>query len=114
MKNRLLFLPFCLAIIMSNTACNSTPIKNDMAEFSKPQETLYVYEDGKMKLDSRYIDSKDVVIYSDGRGGEKAAVKVHFPLHSNFYRDSIIVVRVVNKYEESISQQEPENVDQIN
>jgi hypothetical protein len=90
--------------IFSIVACATTPIINNPANISESHETLYIYDDGRMALNSRYLDKQDVVIYSDGRGGEKAAVKVHFPLHSNFYRDSIVVVRVENKFEESIGQ----------
>jgi hypothetical protein len=103
MKNRILPPAFLLTILILASACNSVTTRNDMVRLNDSQETLYVYEDGKMRLDSRFIDSKNVVIYPDGRGGEKAAVKVHFPLHSDFYRDSIVVVRVENKFEDSIS-----------
>jgi hypothetical protein len=103
MKNRKVFFPILFAFVIFTSACNSMPTKYEMVESNNAQETLYVYEDGKMRLDSRFVDSQDVVIYSDGRGGERAAVKVHFPLHSDFYRDSIVVVRVENNFEESIS-----------
>ncbi|MBL1142655.1 MAG: hypothetical protein HND53_11540 [Proteobacteria bacterium] len=114
MKNKHFCFLFFIAVIFSVSACNSVTVKKSVAKVAQSPETLYVYEDGKMKLDSRYVDSKDVVIYPDGRGGEKAAIKVHFPLHSDFYRDSIIVVRVVNKFDESVTQNESENVDNIN
>ncbi len=114
MKYNHLLVPVLATFLVFTSACTSTNIKNDVVESSKSHETLYVYEDGQMKLDSRYVDSEDVVIYSDGRGGEKAAVKVRVPIHSDFYRDSIIVVRVVNNFEESVAQQESENVNDIN
>lgn len=114
MKIRILFFPVLITIFVSVSACNTASIKNDMSNFSTSRETLYVYEDGKMKLDSRYVDSQDVVIYADGKGGEKAAVKVRVPIHSDFYRDSIMVVRVVKEYEESVAQQETEDLNNIN
>jgi len=48
-----------------------------------------------MKLMDRLLPAEDVVIYPDGYGGEKAAVKVRLdPLHPSFYRDSIRVNRL--------------------
>jgi hypothetical protein len=61
---------------------------------AKEPEHLYVYADGSMEFRNRKLDADDVVIYNDGRGGERAAVKLSLePLHPAFYRDSIIVVR---------------------
>jgi hypothetical protein len=105
MKNRILCLSIINTMIFFLSACNSASIQDNALQSSLSQETLYVYEDGKMKLNSRYVDSENVIIYSDGRGGEKAAVIVHFPVRSNFYRDSIVVVRVDEKSEESLAQQ---------
>jgi hypothetical protein len=114
MKNNSLFFPLLISSLLFTSACTTAPIINDIVESPTTHETLYVYEDGQMKLNSRYIDSRDVVIYSDGLGGEKAAVKVRVPIHSDFYRDSIKVVRVENNFEESVTQNEPESVDNIN
>lgn len=72
--------------------------------YSGKENILYIYEDGKMKFRSRYLNKEDVVIYEDGRGGEKAAVKVRVPRYPDFYRDSINVVRVDNEIEKSASQ----------
>ena len=58
-------------------------------------EILTIFPDGSMKLEERLIPAEDVVIYPDGYGGEKAAVKVRLePLHPAFYRDSIVVRRI--------------------
>lgn len=100
-----------ITFLLLNTACTTTIKSGDSPKF---QETLFVFEDGRMKLNSRYVDSKDVVIYSDGRGGEKAAVKVRVPLHAAFYRDSIIVNRIVNDFDEAIGRHEMEDVNNIN
>ncbi|MFQ5660809.1 MAG: hypothetical protein ACE5GZ_10290 [Gammaproteobacteria bacterium] len=56
-------------------------------------DKLVVYSDGTMKFKKRRLPEKDVVIYPDGFGGERAAVKMRVPLHPDFYRDSIIVER---------------------
>ena len=57
-------------------------------------EKLVVYNDGSMEFNNRPIPQEDVVIYPDGTGGERAAVKVRMePLHPAFYRDSIVVER---------------------
>jgi|GEM_PF-4392733 len=48
-----------------------------------------------MKFRGHPIPKKDVVIYEDGDGGEKAAVRIRVkPLHPDFFRDSIVVERV--------------------
>lgn len=71
---------------------------------SNKKDILYIYQDGKMKFRSRYLNTEDVVIYEDGKGGEKAAIKVRVPRYPDYYRDSIIVVRVENETEMSVSQ----------
>jgi len=69
---------------------SQVPVK----KVAKSPEHLFIYDDGSMEFRNRQIGSSDVVIYADGRGGEKAAVKISLePLHPPFYRDSIIVVR---------------------
>ncbi len=77
------------------TACNSSQAIKTSASSVKPvqPDRLYVYHDGRMRFNDRYVDAKDVVIYDDGFGGEKAAVKMTVPLHPDYYRDSIRVVR---------------------
>lgn len=57
-------------------------------------EKLIVHRDGSMELDHKPVSPHDVVFYPDGYGGEKAAVRVRLePLHPDFFRDTIIVVR---------------------
>ncbi len=89
-----------LAFILFSTACTST---YNVVESSEPDNTLLVYEDGRMEFNSRFLNDDEVVIYNDGRGGERAAIKVRVPIHSDFYRDSITVVRVVDQLDESIA-----------
>ena len=68
--------------------CTSTPVR------APAPDKLVVHEDGTMQLGGRLMAAEDVVIYPDGFGGEKAAVRVRFePLHPDFFRDSIIVDR---------------------
>lgn len=58
-------------------------------------EILTIYPDGSMRLMGRPVSAEDVVIYPDGFGGERAAIKVRIePLHPDFYRDTIIVERL--------------------
>ncbi len=80
-----------LMLTVSLGGCMSqTPVKST----AKKPELLFVNADGSMEFRNRKIDAENVVIYDDGRGGEKAAVKISLePLHPAFYRDSIIVVR---------------------
>jgi hypothetical protein len=59
----------------------------------KEQEVLYIHPDGTMEFKGRIMNEKDVVIYKDGRGGERAAVKLSLPLHPDVYRDTIKVER---------------------
>lgn len=71
--------------------CGSFP--HDAAERQGP-EKLIVHGDGSMVFRDRPIDEKDVIIYEDGFGGEKAAVRIRVePLHPDFFRDTIVVER---------------------
>lgn len=82
-------LAFLMAIALGG-CMSQAPVK----KVAKAPEYLYIYDDGTMEFRNRTMNDKDVVIYADGRGGEKAAVKISFePLHPAFFRDSIIVVR---------------------
>ena len=40
------------------------------------------------------MNKEDVVIYRDGRGGERAAVKLYIPRHPDVFRDTIAVERI--------------------
>ena len=81
-----------LAALTLAGCTNMAPVSSEPRE----PEVLTIYPDGSMKLENRPIPIEDVVIYPDGYGGEKAAVKVRLePFHSNFYRDTIIVNRIV-------------------
>lgn len=93
MKTHKLKFSFLIVILMSSMGCTSTATRNEVVDSDNINNRLVIYEDGRMKLNSRFVNSKDVVIYADGRGGERAAIKVRVPKHSDFYRDSIIVVR---------------------
>lgn len=80
-----------LLVISLLAGCGLDPV---IAGRDKP-EILTIFPDGTMKLMGRSVASEDIVIYPDGYGGEKAAIKVRLePLHPAFYRDSIIVRRV--------------------
>ena len=65
----------------------------------KAPEILTIYNDGSIKYKGRFVNKNDVVIYPDGFGGERAAVKVRVPLHPDFYRDTIHVRRVDSEVE---------------
>lgn len=107
--------PLILSInLLLMSACSSTPTTGSVTGLSDKHETLTVYEDGRMEFQSKFVNHNDVVIYADGRGGERAAIKVRVPIHPDFYRDSIPVVRVVSKFDESISQNKSEEVDNLN
>jgi hypothetical protein len=86
-----------LLIVVSGimlTACSTMPEENSVDE----PEILTIYPDGSMKLMGRQVAPEDIVIYPDGYGGEKAAIKSGLnPIHPPFYRDTIIVDRVVEE-----------------
>jgi hypothetical protein len=91
-KRTIIFL--LASALMTSCATSNQPIAE------RDQDILHIYPDGKMVLDGRVMNEEDVVIYDDGRGGERAAVKLLVPLsryktqnHSEFYRDTIIVER---------------------
>ena len=63
----------------------------------KLPDKLFVYSDGTMVLNNgRGLPSKDVVIYSDAFGGEKAAIKMYLGIQPPFYRGEIVVERKVS------------------
>lgn len=94
MINRIKILVFTIFICLSLTACNnSAMIKSANTEPDK----LQIYSDGKMIFKDRVMPSEDVIIYPDGFGGEKAAVKLYAPFHPPFYRDHIVVERLNTK-----------------
>ena len=80
-------------LLCSLTACASQPAPTLV---QKPQETLTIYEDGKMVFNDRLVNLDDVVIYPDGIGGERAAIKMRMPSKPDFYRDSITVQRITS------------------
>lgn len=74
-------------VILLNSGCTTTPTINEIVDSSVPDDRLIVYADGRMEFNSRFVNEGDVVIYLDGRGGERAAIKMRVPLHPDFYRD---------------------------
>lgn len=57
-------------------------------------DRLLIRSDGLMEFRNRPVADDDVIIYSDGYGGEKAALRVRMePLHPDFFHDSIVVER---------------------
>lgn len=78
------------------TACASQPAPT-LAQ--KSPETLTVFEDGKMILNDRFVNQDDIVIYPDGVGGERAAIKMRMPSKPVFYRDTIKVQRITSHTE---------------
>ena len=83
-----------IAISVSLLACNQTaPVR----QVAKEREILQIQSDGQMVFKDRVMPTEDVIIYPDGYGGEKAAVKLYSPYHRPFYRDSIVVERPVVK-----------------
>ena len=74
-----------------------------LVKSTKPEvDTLYVHADGTMFLNDRLLPEEDVIIYEDGFGGEKAAVKMYPHIHPAFYRDSIVVERMDEETEKNI------------
>lgn len=85
MKNLIL-----LIVLSGIVACVS---QSPVRQTQKEPEILTVLRDGTMVFNKRTVNEKDVVIYPDGFGGERAAIKVHVPFKPDFYRDTIRVQR---------------------
>ena len=81
---------FLLAsLLIASCATAEKPV----TEGEKEREILNIYPDGTMEFKGRIMNEEDVVIYKDGRGGERAAVKLIIPRRPDVYRDTIIVER---------------------
>lgn len=91
---KLMSMLFFVTFIAS--ACGPTYLSDK----NNTPEVLTIYPDGTMEFRDRILNEDDVIIYSDGQGGEKAAVRVWNPLQppsrkdSKYYRDTIIVERI--------------------
>ena len=78
------------------SGCALEPVSTD---WDKESEILTVYDDGTMEFRGRPINEEEVVIYPDGSGGERAAVRLRVPLKLDslqreyYYRDTIKVER---------------------
>lgn len=82
-------------LVLTGLLLCACAITEDIKTTSTEPDVLTIYPDGTMRLKDRTISRKDVVIYPDGYGGEKAAIKVWgVPFHPPFYRDSIVVERL--------------------
>ena len=92
---KLLSMLFFVTIIAS--ACGG---QTNLVDKNNTPEVLTIYPDGTMKYRDRVMNEEEVIIYSDGKGGEKAAVRVWNPLQppsrkdSKYYRDTIVVERI--------------------
>ena len=67
--------------------------QSSVMQTQKEPEILTVRSDGTMVFNQRTLNEEDVVIYPDGFGGERAAIKVYVPLKPDFYRNTIRVQR---------------------
>ena len=90
------FLYFCIlpCIVAGLLLAGCAPTQKAVVSKPSDDDVLYILPDGTMEFRGRIIDKKDVVIYEDGRGGERAAVRLIMPLHPDVYRDTITVDRV--------------------
>lgn len=84
-----LILAFVISIMIASCGTWQTALTPP----AKKKEVLVIYPDGTMMLNGRVMNRKDVVIYPDGHGGERAAVRVYVPIHPSFFRDTITVQR---------------------
>ena len=86
MKNLLIVMFICTLV-----GCNTAPVQ---PEYAQGPEILTVYNDGTMEYRDRTMNAEDVIIYPDGFGGERAAVRIDVPLKDDyFFRDTIRVHR---------------------
>ena len=87
---------------MAASGCSYFP---QAASGDTTPEKLVIHADGSMEFRDRPIAENDVVIYADGYGGEKAAVRVRMqPLHPDFFRDTIKVERRGLKENNTVTQ----------
>ena len=91
MKTLILVIALC-----GLSACAAQP---SVVKTDRKPEVLIVHADGSMEFHGRSINHKDVVIYPDGYGGERAAVLVRVPIkiRSDYYRDTIQVNRITEE-----------------
>jgi hypothetical protein len=72
-------------------ACTTTQPR-DAVYVSPQKKVLTVRADGKMVYRDRLVSPDDVILYEDGRGGLRAAVRVRTePLRPDFFADGIVV-----------------------
>ena len=83
-----------VVILTSLLVLSGCAIQPDYSSHNRTPETLTVHPDGAYEYRERFVSQEDVIIYDDGRGGERAAVKVRVPKYPDFYRDTIRVVRM--------------------
>lgn len=83
-----------LTLALAVTACGPTQPNVRPTTAATDPDVLRIHGDGRMEMKGRPVPEKEVVIYPDGRGGERAAVIVRNPIHPDFYRDTIIVERL--------------------
>jgi hypothetical protein len=85
------WLATCLGLLLA-AGCTGTPLREAAA--AAGPEKLIIHPDGSMIFRERLMAAEDVVIYPDGFGGEKAAVRIRYePVHPDFFRDTIVVER---------------------
>ncbi len=70
-----------LAISFSLASCAHDPFAEPL---DQEKDKMIVYSDGTMEFRGRTYSTDNVVIYPDGFGGERAAVKLYVPLHPDF------------------------------
>jgi len=80
-----------LLIVLSGLA--ACAFHSPVTQAQKELEILTVQSDGAMIFNDRTMNEEDVIIYPDGFGGERAAIKMRMPLKPDFYRDTIRVHR---------------------
>ena len=95
-----------LLVICQLVACSMQPLSS---RGHKEPEILYVYDDGNMIFRDKPVNQNDVVIYPDGAGGERAAIRVFVPKKPDFFRDSIMVERVSSD-DEPVQNEYPGNI----
>lgn len=70
---------------MLAVACAS-PEKAATSKKKEP-EILYIYPDGKMEFNGRFLNEDEVIIYKDSFEGGRAAVLLRIPFREDIFRD---------------------------
>lgn len=93
---------FLFIIVSSCIACTAVSHSDNKVVPPTNYKKIVVHEDGRMEYRKRLVSNDDVLFYSDGRGGEHAAIKMRTAVQPDYYLAPIDVIRSSNKLDEPV------------